>query len=297
MSAFLLSLILLLDLLTYSAQARAGAAFRYEQEGQIAITDALVEGDKLTYKGYVVQKRYKKVKLDYPPESKEPSGLVDVSYAVLKRRGKVLAKFDGIYFGAGNETSFGLFSFLGGSTKQLVVSQDIPRGGNQWIVSLSPRFRVIYDGFKFSTGREAYNMGVIDLDHDGIYEITQPITAFYEFSKWLPVSRTPLPTVVFKYDAKAGRYLPANRRFQAYLLRDVKKAKKQISGPENRIKHLADILPIVLDYIFAGKEKDAWAFYEMAYKLPDKAEVKGNIKAVLKKQPVYRYIYRKSVKG
>jgi hypothetical protein len=53
----------------------------------------------------------------------------------------------------------------------------------------------------------------------------------------------------------------------------------------------------VLDYVFAGREQEAWAFYETAYKLPDKAEVKSKIKAVLNDQPVYRFMYLKSVKG
>lgn len=260
---------------------------------EVQIATAFIDNDELTYNSYVVQKRYKKVWFNYPSEMKEPPSGVEVSYAVLKRGGKVLAQFDGVYFEAGNSTRFGLFSFLGGEMEQLIVSQDIFRGGRQWIVSLSPRFRIIHDSAEYGVGREAEDMGISDLDKDGIYEITQPVTAFYGFSKWIPTGRTPLPTVIFKYDAKAKKYLPANNLFQDHLLKGIDEARGNISGPEDRINHLSDILPIVLDYIFAGEEQEAWTFYEEAYKLPDKVEIKKEIKAVLKDQPVYRFMYKK----
>jgi len=50
----------------------------------------------------------------------------------------------------------------------------------------------------------------------------------------------------------------------------------------------------VLDYIFAGREQEAWTFYEQSYKLSDKKEIKTKIKAVLEDQPVYRFIYKKT---
>jgi hypothetical protein len=67
-----------------------------------------------------VSKFYKKVKVE------ETNGLTEVSFAVLKKRGKLLAKFDGMYSGVGNATDFGLFSFLKGEAKQLFVSRRFP---------------------------------------------------------------------------------------------------------------------------------------------------------------------------
>jgi hypothetical protein len=221
---------------------------------------------------------------------------VEVSYAVVKRKGKVLMKLDAdIYFGMGNNTSFGLFPLLGGGEKQLLVSQDIFRGGTQWVVSLSPRPHVIYDGDEFGAGREGSDMGVVDLDRDGVYEITQPVTRFYGFKSLAP-ARTPLPTVIFKYDPKARKYLPANALFQDYLLKDVAAARARLTGPEDHINHLADVLHIVLDYIFAGDEETAWAFYEQAYNLPDKVEVRKEIETELKDDPVYRFMYKRAAR-
>lgn len=256
------------------------------------VSDIFVEGDELTYNGYVAQKRHKRVRLDYPPEVGAKPFFSEVSYAVLKRGGRVLATFDGFYSGAGNSTRFGLFPFLGGDEKQLFVSQDVPRGGCQWVVSLSRGFRVIYDGEEFRAGREAEDMSLVDLDGDGVYELKQPLTAFYGFSDWaLAPAATPLPTVVFKYDAGARKYLPANRHFARHLLAEAEAAKRSVSGPEDRARHLSDILSLVLDYVLAGEEQEAWAFYEEAYKLADKAEMKRKIKAELSAHPLYRFTY------
>jgi hypothetical protein len=160
------------------------------EEDPKQVNTVFVEGDNLSYGGYDVVKLQKKVKLE------QTYGLTEVSYALLKRNGKVLARFDGIYFGLGNATDFGLFSFLDGKAKQLVVSQTIPRGGRHWVVDLSPGFRVVYDSGKYQVGRE--DLGVLDIDKDGSYEILQEVTAFYGFDHFSS-AETPLPLVIFKY--------------------------------------------------------------------------------------------------
>ena len=135
-------------------------------------------------------------------------------------------------------------------------------------------------------------MRIIDLDNDGVYEITVPLTFFYGFSEWVPTGRTPLPTAIFKYRGKAQEYVPANPEFQDYLLENIDKRKRGVSPPEDKVDHITDILPIVVDYIFAGKEMEAWTFFDEAYKLADKKELKAKISAAVRRQPVYRFIYR-----
>jgi len=266
-----------------------------EQAKEIWIGNVLSGDDRLSYNGYVVEKRHKKVRHDYPPKMRSRPSWIDISYAVIKRKDRVLAKFDdNIYFGLGNNIRFGLFSFLGGPTKELVISQDISRGGTQWVISLSPRPHIIFDGPKWAAGREGDDMRIIDLDNDGVYEIIVPLTVFYGFSEWVPTGRTPLPMAIFRYDKKAREYVPANLQFQDYLLKGVAGEKRNISPPEDRINHITDILPIVVDYIFAGKEKEAWTFFDESYKLSDKKEMKAKITAVVKGQPVYHFIYKKA---
>jgi hypothetical protein len=251
------------------------------------IDGIFVDKDSLSYNGYDVVKLKKKVKLEYPPEMKSKPELVEVSYAVLKKKNKVLDTFDGVYFGAGNATNFGLFPFLGKETKQLTVSQTIPRGGRHWVVELSSEARVISDSKDYGIGREEFS--VIDIDKDGVYEISLPITEFYMFEN-MAMSETPLPTIIFKYDEKAKKYLPANRIFRNYLLTGIEDKIKQLNSSD-KSNYLSDRLDIVLRYVYAGKEAEAWSFFDKEYNLPNKEEIKSKIKSTLKKENVYKYIY------
>lgn len=255
------------------------------------LSNVFVGEDSLSYNTFEVIKLTKKVTLEYPPEMKLTPEVVEVSYAVLKKKGKVLAKFDGVYFGAGNATDFGLFSFLGGGTKQLAVSQTIPRGGRHWVADLASDGRIIFDSADYGVGREEFS--VIDLDKDGIYEISLPITEFYMFEN-MAMSETPLPEIVFKYEKKARKYLPANLEFQAYSLRNIEEDLKRLDSNDGR-EYLSKRLDIVLRYVYAGKEDQAWSFFEKEYQRPDKEEMKSKIMAVLRDEGVYKHIYRPPV--
>jgi hypothetical protein len=252
-----------------------------EYPGRINIV--FVDQGSLTYGGYDVVKLRKKVRVEHKP------GLTEVSYAVLKRNGRVIAKFDGIYFGLGNATDFGLFSFLGGEAKQLVVSQTVPRDGRHWVVDLSPDARVIFDSGEYGVGREEFS--VIDIDKDGVHEISMPVTEFYLFEN-MYMAETPLPEIVFKYDRKAGKYFPANPAFQAYALRGVEDEIRRLHT-DDQGRYLSHRLGIVLRYIYAGKEAEAWSFFDKEYRLPDKEVMKAKIKAVLKNEAVYKYLHGK----
>jgi hypothetical protein len=250
--------------------------------------------DRSESQGYVVRKLSRKALDEYPSESGVQARWVDVFYVAIEKDGKRLRKFDAdIYFGLGNSADFGYFPFLGGDSQQLFISQDVPRGGCQWIVSLSPRFRTIFDGDEYGVGREGSDFGAIDLNKDGIYEITAPITSFYGFASLSPAA-TPLPTIVFKYDAKTERYLPANPEFQGYVLKDLDKQNELLRTAEDPMNHLSDIMSITLDYIFAGEERKAWTFFDESYKLADKKAIKAKIKAEIRNHPVYRFVYKRA---
>jgi len=97
--------------------------------------------------------------------------------------------------------------------------------------------------------------------------------------------------VIFKYDDKAGKYLPANQLFQEYALKGIESNIATLGSDES--EYLSKRLDIALQYVFAGKEDEAWAFFDREYKHPDKEEVKSKVKAVLREHPVYRFIYPK----
>jgi hypothetical protein len=257
---------------------------------EISLGDVLSGDDTLSYNRYVVEKRHRRVREDHPTKMQLGPSWIDVSYAVLKRRGRVLAKFDdNIYFGVGNDIRFGLFSFLDGPTKQLAVSQDIFREGKQWVVSLAPRPRIIFDGPDWAVGREGDDMGMIDLDHDNVFEITVPITDFYDFQDKLPISRIPLPEIIFKYDSAAGKYVPANPNFASYALRGV--SDRKIEQTADELDQRAMALGNLLTLIYVSKQSQAWDFYDRSYKLADKEEIARRVKAILNRQPVYSFIY------
>jgi hypothetical protein len=254
------------------------------------IDNIFVDGDSLSYDGFEIVKLEKKVKYYYPPEMKSPPDLLDASYAVLKKNGRVVAKFDGVYHGMGNTTDFGLFPFLGGGAKQLAVSLTIPRGGRHWVVGLSSAARVIFDSGDYGVGREEFSV-IIDIDKDGVYEISLPLTEFYMFES-MNTAETPLPEIVFKYDGKARKYLPANPSFQSYVLRGIEDEVSRLRPGEGN-SYISERLDILLRYIYAGKEEVGWDFFDREYRLPDKEQMKSKVKAVLRNEGAYKYIYGK----
>jgi len=50
------------------------------------------------------------------------------------------------------------------------------------------------------------------------------------------------------------------------------------------------VLKVVLSYLYAGKEQEAWSFYESEYNLPDKEEIKGTVKEAVSKDNVYKVL-------
>lgn len=252
--------------------------------------DFLIAENQWTHDGYTFEKRSRKASLDAGYGPKASPKWVDVNYVVVKKAGKVLGRFDAdVYFGLGNSADFGLFPFLGSKTQELFISQDVPRGGCQWVVSLSPRFRIIFDGAKYMVGREGYDLSATDVDGDGVNEIAAPITDFYSFHDKLSMSQVPLPTIIFKYDSNKKEYLPANHLFQTYSLVEATE-RDELSSPDRTLTR-ATVLHRLLVYVYAGREKEAWEFYDRAYKFEDKSEIRRRVKSILRKQPVYKFIY------
>jgi hypothetical protein len=245
------------------------------------LDDIFTGEDSLTYKGYVVRKFYEKVQDEIKSE-------IEVSYAALLKNNRRLLKFDGVYFGEGNDTQFGLFDLLGQDSEQIIVSQTVPRGGRHWVVSVSPDVRVLFDSRNFGWSREEFS--VIDIDNDGVYEISLRATAFYKMQDKMYIGEIPLPEIVFKYDAKARRYLPANDRFASYALRGIERDIEKLRSDDDS-NYLSRRLRILLRYVYARKAREGWAFFAQAYQRPDQKEIVSRIRSVLKGDPLYNYLY------
>jgi hypothetical protein len=234
--------------------------------------------DEVTsYNGYEMRRFMKRI-------NDETYRNIEVSYAMLMKNDRPLLKFDGVYFGAGNSTEFGLFDLLGDGSQQFIVSQTVPRGGRHWVVSVSPKVRVLFDSWDYGVGRAEFY--VIDLDKDGTYEISLPVTAFYTMQDKMYIGEIPLPEIIFKYDPKARKYLPANHLFPDYALHDIDRDIERLTGEDGN--YLSKRLDILLRYIYARKAREGWAFFEREYRRADKKEIEARIISVLKNAPVYK---------
>jgi hypothetical protein len=254
--------------------------------------DFFIAANPWTHDGYTIERESRKAPIDNGEGPTASPARVEVHFVVVKKAGKVLGRFDAdVYFGLGNSADFALFPFLGDKTQQLFISQDVPRGGCQWIVSLSPRFRIIFDGSKFAVGREGYDLAANDLDHDGVYEVTAPITDFYDLQDKMSISDIPLPAIIFKFDPTKETYLPANSLFRDYVFQGLVEVPKVTDSSASYFQHRSAVISNLLTYIYAEDEKAGWDFFNRSYKLDDKKEIRRRIKALLHNQPVYKFIY------
>jgi hypothetical protein len=254
--------------------------------------DYLIAENKWTYEGFTIENQARKAPVDDGQKPKASPLWVNVNYVVVKKAGKILGRFDAdVYFGLGNSASFGMFPFLGGGKQQLFISQGVPRGGCQWVVNLSPGFRIIFDGAKYAVGREGDDLAARDLDRDGVYEVIVPITDFYALQDKMSISDIPLPEIIFKFDPIKEAYLPANSLFRDYVSHGLVDVPKVMDARDLNFPHRSAVISNLLIYVYAGDERAGWDVYDMSYSLDDKEEVRRRIKSILRNQPVYKFIY------
>jgi len=251
------------------------------QPKEILMSDIFTSEESLSYNGFNIAKIAKR------PKSRP----IELSYAVIKKNGRVLAKFDSFHDEFMNATDIGLFPLLGGKTKQLIISQTLPRTGRHWIVELAANPKVLFDSGDYEVGRE--EVWAVDLDGDGVYEIWLYVTTFYGEFDQLSVMATPLPKMVFRYDKRAGKYLPANHRYRDHLLKDIE---TEISNLPTVVgeRYLASRLNVLLRLLYTGKEKEGWEFFDKAYTLPDADRIKAKVNEVLQEAPAYKFIRKRS---
>jgi hypothetical protein len=241
----------------------------------------------LREQGYEVEKRFRKyVTPDYETE---------IEYAVLKRNGRVVFRFDDEAVEQINEARFGLCNFLGEEDRQLVVELTSNKYWRYWVLRLSPKLEVIYDSGRYDL---VYHLRSIDLDGDGRLELVQNLGSFW-YRLGDNVS-SPRPEMIFKYDEGARRYVPANPEFQSVVLKDIGlRVEKVRALVENNRPGVTDLQlasgvgDIVIRYLYAGRGREAWDFFERDY--PDsetKESTRATLKEVLGEDALYREIAR-----
>lgn len=249
---------------------------------------AFIKGTRLTYGGYVVTRTVSEAEGE--------------SRAVISRGGRELAR---LADGAPRDyaTRIGLFPFLGRKGRQLVVEQYT--GGAHCctvyrVYDLGAELRTLFDGDEYGVEEIGEDMKVVDADGDGRYEFTLTVMAFDYFMT--SHAGSVFPTAVFAYDERAGKYLPANRKFSAYLLRGVARDIGRVKALSRRLtkeeragafhgEHFSVVLDVLLKYVYAGEERKGWAFFDSNYLLADKAEVEAGVKKRLKQSAIYCAVY------
>jgi len=253
-----------------------------------SLESIFTKGDRLIYQGREVTR------------SAKPGA--DSWTITIKKKGKVLERFETGDTMSKDWAKLGLFNFLGGRRKQLIVEGYSGGAHCCWeyrIIDLLPTYHVLYDSDDWDVG---YDLTPVDLDKDGVFEFTQSVMTFDYF----PLSHafSPFPPVVFKYNHRAGKYLPANRLFQSRVTEGIEAKLTTIAEWNTRPElekrtsilepeYAATSLDVLLRYLYAGQEKKAWDFFEKNYKLGDKQEIKLDIKKMLRGCAIYQYLSRR----
>lgn len=247
-----------------------------------------IDGDKLSYQGYDVERF---------------SDAADrLSFATIKKKGRIIATLRN--GGPGKEsTQFGLFSLFGDASKQLVILQYSGGAHCCWtyrIYDFHPNLRVIFDDESYGLDYLGYELVPQDIDGDGKFELTQSVMTFDYFH--MSHASSVFPVAVFSYNEKSRTYVPANRRFSAYVLKGIENdlkalelARRDVDAEDlqNREKYLSAVLKVMLKRIYAGDEADAWKFFNSEYRLSDKTEIKSDIRKALRHDPIYRSLYKR----
>lgn len=249
---------------------------------------AFIKGTRLSYGGYVVTRAV----VEREGESR----------AVISRGGRELLSLND---GAPRDyaTRIGLFPFLGRDGKQLVVEQYT--GGAHCctvyrVFELGAQLRTLFDGDEYGVDEIGEDMKVLDIDGDGRREFTLNVMAFDYFMT--SHAGSVFPTAVFAYDERAGRYVPSNKKFSAYLLRGIARDVQKVKALNRRLtkeeratgfhgEQFSAALEVLLKYVYAGEEQKGWEFFDANYALGDKAEVEAGVKAKLLESAVYRATY------
>jgi hypothetical protein len=247
-----------------------------------------IKDGRLTYGDYVVTRAI----VEQEGESR----------AVITRGGRELVRLkDGAP--RVDATRIGLFPFLGGKGKQLVVEQYT--GGAHCctlyrVYDLGAELRTLFDGDEYGVEEVGEEMRLVDVDGDGRYEFTLSVMAFDYFLT--SHAGSVFPTAVFAYDVGARKYLPSNRKFSAYLLRGVERDVRKVEALNRRLTraerastfhgdHFTAVMDVLLKYVYAGEEGKGWAFFETHYKLADRSEVEAKVKEHLMESNIYRATY------
>lgn len=197
---------------------------------------------------------------------------------------------------------FASFPLLGGDQKQIVIEEytgDVFCCTYNYVLRAGDSLDVLYSSTQYPVG---FGLVPEDFNGDGVYELVTTLTRFDNFLN-LPHDVSPATRVVFRFDAKAGRYAVGNREFADVILEDVEKDKETVEELRAQRKagavpkgawqsqYTGAVLNVALAYIYAGRQQDGWIYLLGKYDLDDREVVIANLRYYLMRCPIFRSIY------
>jgi hypothetical protein len=194
------------------------------------------------------------------------------------------------------------FPLLGGEKKQIVIEEftgELFCCTYNYVLKADTGLDVLYSSTQYPVG---FGLSPEDLNNDGVYELVTTLTRFDNFFN-LPHEHSPATKVVFRYDAKLGRYVVGNREFPEVLVADAEHEKSYVdelqaerkggAAPtgEWRSKYTGAVLNVALGYIYAGRQQDGWVYLVGKYDLDDREVLVANLRYYLLRCPIFRSIY------
>ncbi|MBN1287771.1 MAG: hypothetical protein JXB47_20395 [Anaerolineae bacterium] len=130
-----------------------------------------------------------------------------------------------------------------------------------------------------------------DLDGDGVFEVVTCDDLFAY--AYCPYAGMPFVPAILKYTPSQG-YLPAGAQFPARYEPDIAAHTELAANAapggmgewDNTTK--CAVLPLVLDYLYAGQPEPAWAAFDQYYTYPDAAAFRQAIETHVLLSPLYR---------
>lgn len=214
---------------------------------------------------------------------------------------------------------YGLFRFIPGRRKQLVVHTY--SGGahccyDYHIFDLSSsQLRTLYDSSRYNSATQIGNaLTPVDIDKDGTYEFYQDVMAF-DYWGFAGHASATFPPAIFAFDSGTQKFVFANRRFHAYVIRLMKQNLAQLKAwqEENNDRNAGTPSTITDDetnevvvrekflyLVYAGREHDAWPYFKANYKTANgdgyqdqfRDKFIREFKQTFVADPTYRSIYR-----
>lgn len=131
------------------------------------------------------------------------------------------------------------------------------------------------------------DLRIADVDGDGILELVACDARFaYAFD--LPFAEAPLVPLVYTFRDRDRAYVPDNRRFPQVFRYRIAQERRRLQEAEQQGDARGArraVISLLLHMLYAGWVTDGWCTFERAYRWADRAAVKHEVLARLRRAP------------